>query len=170
MKKKTMLLALAASLLLGGAASALEPSASYMDSLIRAGQPIPMADGREHVVTNPRLIPSQTAPVRAGTPEEQAAPTGEKKDLPALRYLGHGPAKMPQPAEAAPDKDAPDAEKEKARHPVFHGVGPAKMPRHHHVKPAPKKGEASVTVGINIGPDHPHHPHHPHHRHHHHRR
>ena len=201
MNKKTILLTLAASLLLGGAASAAEPSKSYMDSLIRAGQTIPMADGREHVVTNPRLIPSQTAPVRAGAPDEQAAaPTEEKKDLPALRYRGHGPARMPDSAQdnpekrsamgkgygpghgtfhgvgparmprdpkAAPAPDAPAEEKEKDRHPVFHGIGPAKMPKHHPVKPAPKETETSLTVGINIGPDHPH----PHHRrHHHHRR
>lgn len=169
MKKKTMLLVLAASLLLGVAASAAEPSTSYMDSLIRAGE-IPPSAARPHIAPAPKNLPPQTASVSEGKPApEKVAPSPEKRDAPTLRYHGHGPARLPAHHRAAPDKDAPIAEKGDRPHPVFHGVGPAKLPRHHHVKPAPKEEEASLTVGINIGPDHPHHPQ-PYNRRHHHRR
>ena len=115
----------------------LPPSDSYKDSLIRAGRPIPTADGRQHVVTNPRLIPSQTAPVRTGTPDKEApaphdgkAPASEKRDLPALRYRGHGPARMPDDAKAHP-KRIPTMGDGYAPHDNVYGTKPVRMSRPH---------------------------------------
>ena len=117
----------------------LPPSDSYKDSLIRAGRPIPTADGRQHVVTNPRLIPSQTAPVRTGTPDRKApvphdgrapAPASEKRDLPALRYRGHGPARMPEGAKSHP-KRIPTMGDGYAPHDNVYGTKPVRMSRPH---------------------------------------
>ena len=110
MKKKMMVLALSVLVAAGaGLASAEEraPSASYKDSLIRAGEPVEMRDGRRHPVDNPKFIPSQTAPVRAGHLKEkpEGTPEGAKpegvppEDLnvgkqPSKVY-GHGPQMRP---------------------------------------------------------------------------
>ncbi len=96
MKKKALLLALTVAVAAGiGSAWAAEPSHSYMDSLIRAGEPMEMRDGRRHPVDNPKLIPSQTAPVHP-------------------KFRGHGPAVMPQAKKDAP-KDAPKFEEKRER-------------------------------------------------------
>ena len=96
MKKKALLLALTFAAAAGiCSAWAAEPSHSYMDSLVRAGEPMEMKDGRRHPVDNPKLVPSQTAPVHP-------------------QYRGHGPAVMPQDKKDAP-KDAPKFEEPRDR-------------------------------------------------------
>ncbi len=98
MKKKTILLVLAASLLLAGAASATEPSTSYKDSLIRAGELSPSAAARPYVAPPPRLAPSPAAPATEGAPApEGMAPAPEGRAAPAPRHHVRGPAPMPRP-------------------------------------------------------------------------
>ncbi len=162
MKKKTILLTLAAALLLGSIASAAEPSKSYMDSLIRAGQPVPTADNRRDIAPPPKAVAPQTAPAQMETPANPApTPAAPKKDAPALRYRGHGPAAMPRHHGAPPADIRPEPRG------VFHGVGPARPPKHRPVRPAPRREPAQIALVIDVGPDHsPHHPqpqHHPRH-------
>ena len=113
MKKKALLLALTFAAAAGiCSAWAAEPSHSYMDSLVRAGEPMEMKDGRRHPVDNPKLIPSQTAPVQP-------------------QFLGHEPAVMPQDKKDAP-KDAPKFEEPRDR------KAPPKIEKKHHRKAPPK--------------------------------
>lgn len=113
MKKKALLLALTFAAAAGiCSAWAAEPSHSYMDSLVRAGESMEMKDGRRHPVDNPKLVPSQTAPVHP-------------------QYRGHGPAVMPQDKKDAP-KDAPKFEEPCER------KDPPKMEKKHHRKAPPK--------------------------------
>ncbi len=116
MKKKALLLALTFAAAAGiCSAWAAEPSHSYMDSLIRAGESMEMKDGRRHPVDNPKLVPSQTAPVQP-------------------QYRGHGPAVMPQDKKDAP-KDAPKFEGHRDR------KAPPKIEKKHDGKKAPPKFE-----------------------------
>ena len=125
MKKKALLLALTFAAAAGiCSAWAAEPSHSYMDSLVRAGEPMEMKDGRRHPVDNPKLVPSQTAPVHR-------------------EFRGHGPAVMPQDKKDAPKdapkyapkdapKDAPKFEEPRDR------KAPPKIEKKYHRKAPPK--------------------------------
>ena len=113
MKKKVLLLAFTVAVAAGiGSAWATEPSHSYMDSLIRAGEPMEMKDGRRRSVDNPKLVPSQTAPMHS-------------------QFRGHGPAVMSQDKKDAP-KDAPKFEEPRER------KDPPKTEKKHDRKEPPK--------------------------------